>query len=165
MLPIRKILCPTDFSGPARIALHEAVEIAGHFGSELLLVHVVPEVPALPCDPADYPDLELPDVNLSDYEDMLSRSAGRKLRDIVLIDIPEGTKTRAIVEAGDPAMTVVNVAAREEVDLIVVATHGHTGWRHFVFGSVAERIVRLAPCNVLTIHSPSVDKPSVNNQR
>jgi nucleotide-binding universal stress UspA family protein len=155
MLPIRKILCPTDFSQPSNEALKQAVELAEHFGAELMIVHIIPRIPLPACDPSDYPDLETRDFNLSEYEDALSRIAHRKLREIISAQLPHHIQSSPVVLSGDPASMIASTAADSEVDLIVVATHGHTGWRHFVFGSVAEKIVRLSACPVLTIHAPS----------
>jgi universal stress protein A len=67
-------------------------------------------------------------------------------------------RTLATVVTGDPAPEIVRLAEQEVVDLIVIATHGQSGWRHFVFGSVAEKVVRLAPCPVLTIRAPREEK-------
>jgi len=61
---------------------------------------------------------------------------------------------RQIVVLGEAADEIVRMSEEQRVDLIVIATHGQTGWRHMVFGSVAEKVVRLAPCPVLTIRAP-----------
>jgi len=61
---------------------------------------------------------------------------------------------RQIVVLGGAADEIIRISGEEKVDLIVIATHGQTGWRHMVFGSVAEKVVRLAPCPVLTVRAP-----------
>ncbi len=63
-------------------------------------------------------------------------------------------RTRDLVTTGEPAPEILRIAAEEHVDLIVIASHGLTGWRRLVFGSVAEKVVRQAPCPVLTIAAP-----------
>ncbi|HUV14514.1 MAG TPA: universal stress protein, partial [Acidobacteriota bacterium] len=63
-------------------------------------------------------------------------------------------KSRTMVSYGDPAKEIVRIAEEESVDLIVIATHGLTGWQHLVFGSVAEKVVRTAKCPVLTVRCP-----------
>jgi len=68
--------------------------------------------------------------------------------------ISDRVKVSTMIQVGSAADQIVNTAAAEEFDLIVIATHGLTGWRRFVFGSVAEKVVRLAECPVLTIHQP-----------
>jgi nucleotide-binding universal stress UspA family protein len=74
---------------------------------------------------------------------------------LVTEKIPDTVQVRSVVLAGNPSDEITRVAEEEGVDLIVIATHGHTGWRRFVFGSVAERVVRLAPCPVLTVPEPA----------
>ena len=64
------------------------------------------------------------------------------------------TKTEALVVHGNVGGEIVNVAEQENVDVIVIATHGSTGWQRFVFGSVAEKVIRMAPCPVLSIQVP-----------
>jgi nucleotide-binding universal stress UspA family protein len=68
--------------------------------------------------------------------------------------VPKELHTHQIIVLGGAADEIIRIGEKEKVDLIVIATHGQTGWRHLVFGSVAERVVRLAPCPVLTIRVP-----------
>ena len=65
--------------------------------------------------------------------------------------VPESIKSRSIMGKGNPAEEIVRSAKEEKVDLIVIGAHGFTGWRHLVLGSVAEKVVRLASCPVITI--------------
>ncbi len=146
MLPIKSILCPTDFSEPSLEAVKTACELAEHFESEICLVYVVPTIPLPTSDPAY--DFELPE-----YEKILHDDAVRKLRDLREEAIKPGVAARTIVGHGQAADEIVIIAEREKVDLIVIATHGSTGLRHFVFGSVTEKVVRLAPCAVLTLRA------------
>lgn len=147
MWPFQKILCPTDFSEPSYEGLQRGVELASHFGAELLVVNVVPVIPPLPPDPNFA--FEVPE-----YERALHADAERKLSEIVQQRIPTTVKAQAVVAHGDAADEIVRIAQEEGADLIVIATHGLTGWRHLVFGSVAEKVVRLAQCPVLTIRAP-----------
>ena len=144
MLPIKRILCPTDFSEPSLEAVKAACELAAHFDSEICLVYVVPTIPLPTSDPAY--DFELPG-----YEKILHDDAVSKLRNLREGIAPPGLAATTIVGHGQAADEIVIIAEREKVDLIVIATHGSTGLRHFVFGSVAEKVVRLAPCAVLTL--------------
>lgn len=146
MLPIHKVLCPTDFSEPSGQGLAAAGEMARHFGSELLLVHVLPVLPALPPDPNFV-------FNVPEYELALHSDANEKLRKLAEETTAKGTKTRTLVGHGDAGSEIVRIAKAEGVDLIVLATHGATGLRHVVFGSVAEKVVRLAHCPVLTVRA------------
>lgn len=145
MLPIKKILCPTDFSEPSHEAMKAAVELASHFGAEVILFHAVPVLPPLPADP----NFVL--FGVEEYERALQEDAEQKLKEILEQFVPKGIASRFVVTRGDAATEIVRAAEAERADLIVIATHGLTGWRHLVFGSVAEKVVRLSPCPVLTI--------------
>jgi nucleotide-binding universal stress UspA family protein len=145
MLPFKKILYPTDFSDPSYEALNAANELALHFSAELCVVHVVSPGTTAPAD--------LSGSNFKVLEEM-ERAARESLKEMVKKRIPKQLLVRQIVALGGAHEEIIQVSEKERVDLIVIATHGQTGWRHFVFGSVAEQVVRLAPCPVLTIRSP-----------
>ncbi|MBI3951254.1 MAG: universal stress protein [Acidobacteria bacterium] len=147
MLPFKKIICPTDFSEPSYEGLQCAAELVSHFSAELIVVHVVPVVPPLPPDPNFA--FEVPE-----YERALHAEAERTLNELVEQRISKDVNSRTVVAHGDAADEVVRLAREEGADLIVIATHGLTGWRHFVFGSVAEKVVRMAECPVLTCRAP-----------
>jgi len=151
MLPFKKILCPTDFSQPSYEALKTASELALHFSAELILVHVV--------NPIEFVPIVSPSVAsyVSSFFDDTRASAGKKLDTVMRERISGEIKFRGIVMHGNPAEEIVRKAADEKADMIVIATHGLTGWRHLIFGSVAERVVRLAPCMVLTVRAPETE--------
>ncbi|MDI6854214.1 MAG: universal stress protein [Deltaproteobacteria bacterium] len=156
MLPFKKILCPTDFSGPAAEALQRARELALHFKAKLLILHVAPPVP-VPYQPitAPAPAPELtPVFNTPSYQLEIINSAEKALKELIDQQIPPNIEVQALVATGDPASEIVKLADQENVDVIVIATHGQTGWRRVVFGSVAEKVVRLAKPPVLTIRAP-----------
>jgi nucleotide-binding universal stress UspA family protein len=148
MLPFKKILCPTDFSEPSYEALKAANELALHFSTELYLVHVISPAPIAEAS-TDYSGT--PDLSV--LEEM-ETSAKNLLQRIVKRRVPKELHTHQIIVLGGAADEIIRIGEKEKVDLIVIATHGQTGWRHLVFGSVAERVVRLAPCPVLTIRVP-----------
>lgn len=148
MLPIKKILCPVDFSEPSYEALKVAEEISTHFSSELSVMHVVREISSSLYGP------EFSDFDVDSYQEELEESAKRKLGDVVKERLPKGLSVNQITLIGTAADQIVELSDNENIDLIVIATHGQTGWRHFVFGSVTEKVVRLAKCPVLTIHAP-----------
>jgi nucleotide-binding universal stress UspA family protein len=152
MLPVKKILCPTDFSDPSCRALVAAAEIAAAAKAELLLIHVVGTIP-----PVESPSGAAA-FDIASYQDELVRSARAALEERRRKRIPESVSSRSIVSVGDAAHEVARIAAEEGVDLIVVSTHGKTGWRERIFGAVAEKIVRLARCPVLTIPCHPTDE-------
>ena len=149
MLPVKKIICPTDFSEPSYEALKTAVEMADHFSAELVVVHVVTPIPFIPIhdDPSSF--------NLPVYEKEMETSAQKSLAQVFKEKIPKSLNCRTLVMQGDPAPQVVRLADDEAADIIVIATHGLTGWRKFMFGSVTEKVIRLANCPVLSIRVPS----------
>jgi nucleotide-binding universal stress UspA family protein len=143
VLPLKKILCPTDFSDPSYAALEHAVELATHFDSELCLLHVVPFSPVSP------PDLMAVAV-VPDDERL--ETAERQLREVAATRVPANVRVRCEVKMGYADKEIACAADDEHADLLVIATHGLTGWRHMVFGSTAEAIIRASHCPVLTIH-------------
>jgi universal stress protein A len=150
MLPFKKILCPTDFSEASYKALGAADEIAKHFSAEILLVHVVEPLVTVPAGPTAF--------NVAEYQIQLVGSAKIGLEAVAKERFSKGVKVEQTVLEGGPAYQIVHLAEREQVDLIVIATHGQTGWRHLLFGSVAEKVVRLASCAVLTVQVPHEQK-------
>jgi nucleotide-binding universal stress UspA family protein len=148
MLPFKKILCPTDFSEPAFVALKRAEELARHFAAELMVAHVIPTLPG----PHLFPDPQASfnfDVPL--YQQELAIKAEQMLKDLVS---HHKAATRNLVTTGEAAPEILRIAQQERIDLIVIASHGLQGWRRLVHGSVAEKVVRQAACPVLTIMAP-----------
>ncbi|MDO9532669.1 MAG: universal stress protein [Deltaproteobacteria bacterium] len=153
MLPFKKILCPTDFSEPAFVALKRAEEMARHFDAELIVAHVIPTLPG----PHLFPDPQASfnfDVPL--YQQELAIKAEQMLKDLVS---HHKVESRNLVATGEAAPEILRIAQAEHVDLIVIASHGLTGWRRLVYGSVAEKVVRQATCPVLTIMAPPETQP------
>jgi len=154
MLPFRRILVTTDFSETSFGALPIAVEIASHFDAELLLVHVLPVDTPTPWDIPPYADFGLASLPLPEYEAQVRQEVERRLA-MVAAKHAQGARVRSLVGRGEAAAEICRLAVEEKVDLIVLATHGWTGWRHLVFGSVAEKVLREAPCPVLSVRSPA----------
>jgi nucleotide-binding universal stress UspA family protein len=145
MLPIERILHPTDFSENSRPALATACEWAKRFGAELYLLHVVDGI----SNP--YPYLGPPFNEAAAWETMIRQKANTALKEWSL---PEGYSELKVVRAlrtGSPATNVTQYAQETDTDLIVMGTHGRSGFSHLLLGSVAENIVRRAPCSVLTV--------------
>lgn len=146
MIPIKKILCPTDFSEPSREAIKIASELASHFKSELCLVHIVSPVPILP-----FPEGIPPTFDIRSYQQELDASSRKALQEVVHQMESNQVRSRFIVVQGDPAHQITDLAREEKPDIMVLSTHGKTGWERLIFGSVAEKVIRLAPCPVLLI--------------
>jgi universal stress protein A len=144
LMEIRLILAPTDFSEFSKQALRSALGLAQTFEAKLLLLNVV-ELPPYPIEGI------VPSNLGANLLDDLERRASDELA--AVIPEAQGTKvdiTRRVV-VGIPYRKIIEVAEEEKADLIIMATHGRTGLSHLIMGSVAERIVRTAPCPVLTI--------------
>jgi len=142
-LRLKKILVPIDFSPPSKNALKYAVRFAEEFGGELTLLHVL--------EPQSMTGfMAIPEATGFVEADIVA--AGKNLRSLIA-----SVRNRKIerahwkVRAGLPSHEIVETAKDLDVDLIVVATHGYTGWKHFCIGSTAERVVRAAPCPVLVV--------------
>lgn len=145
MLPFKKIVCPIDFSEPSYAALTAASGIAQNCQSEMILVHVVTPIPIIPV-----PDAPT-SFNIPSYEKEMIASATKQLHQVRAERVAENVHAQVIVLQGDPAVEIVRKATEENADLIVIATHGLTGWRKFIFGSVTEKVIRFAGCPVLSI--------------
>lgn len=145
---IKKILCPVDFSENSRHALEYAVEFARMHGAELEVLHViVPPVAAVP-DFAPMPTYP-PDM-IQEYEENCRTQLAGFLQAVDTGNIP--VKSEVFCEM--PFLGIIREACDKNSDLIVMGTHGRTGLKHMLMGSVAEKVVRKAPCPVLTIRHP-----------
>lgn len=147
-IQIRKILCPVDFSETSGHALEYAKAFAQAHEAQLLLLHVSPPgVYLAPMDPFKS------DLSVKYQEELKARAEEGMLTLVEPLE-KEGLNVSGQVRMGPPYDEIVKVAKREEADLIVMGTHGLTGLQHVLIGSVAERVVRMAPCPVLTVKHP-----------
>ena len=141
---LRRILVPVDFSPLSKKALLYATRMAQQFGAEVNIFHVVePEIP-----PAfDGFMIAPPPVS----NGAAASSAGQLKGLVNLVRKGGVTRVNSSVHCGLAAFEIIEAAKEFDVDLIVIATHGYTGWKHFAIGSTAERVVRAAPCPVLVV--------------
>ncbi len=147
MLDFRKILCPIDFSKPSYRALATANDLAGRYNAELYILHVVPPVPLVDLPPASGSAA----FDVKQYESELMLSYRKTLDNAIKEYVKPEINVTKHLKMGDPAHEIVLMADNIKANVIVIATHGRTGIRRFLFGSVAEAVVRRAPCAVLTI--------------
>jgi nucleotide-binding universal stress UspA family protein len=143
-MDIRQILAPVDFSEFSKQAAESALALAQTFGAKLLLLHVV-ELPVYPIE--GFVPSSMGTTLLEDLE----RQASLDLAQLLPETQHATVEVIRQVVVGTAYHKIIEVAEAEKVDLIVMATHGRTGLSHLVMGSVAERVVRTAPCPVLTI--------------
>ncbi len=144
MIDLRRILVPTDFSLPAQHALRYAIEFAKKFSAEICLVHVV--------EPPAYSFARSGPIGESEEQRSAYEWFDQQLRNQARDEVPESIPTRTILLKGPPASEIPACAAREECDLIVMATSGRSGLTDVLLGSTAERVLRRAPCPVMTVH-------------
>jgi len=146
MLPPKLVLAPIDFSEPSLDALNAAIDIASKYHAEVLLEYAVPMLPKLPS--------RISILDEGEYEQELIKNAEQRLAELAKKVTEKGLSARTSVGlANDAAMEIIRTAEHENVDLIVIATHGMTGWRRLAFGSVTEKVVRTANCPVLVLRS------------
>jgi nucleotide-binding universal stress UspA family protein len=148
MIDLRHILVPIDFSKHSEVALSYAVALAEKFGAELLLLHVVQDLALfIPDAVAVAPPIAPP------VEQFITAAREALERVTQLNDLKSLTVHREVRE-GTPFYEIIRFAKEKTVDLIVMGTHGHTGLTHVLLGSVTEKVVRKAPCPVLTVRHP-----------
>ena len=141
---INAILVPIDFSVHSKNALKYAVPFAKQFDASLHLVYVV--------EPTIYPaDLGFGQVVLPGVEEELRQKGADELKQLIRDEIGSTVTATYVVKTGTPSQEILTEADEKKVNMIVIATHGHSGLEHVLFGSTAERIVRKARCPVLTI--------------
>jgi nucleotide-binding universal stress UspA family protein len=140
-----KILLPIDFSPSSQAALEMAADLAKHFHAELHLVNVIPI----------FSTTTLPDmIPEGEYTQEMRVFAERHLAKCHAILAAKGVKSTSSVEVGnDIAGAIMEVVEREHIDMVVISTHGISGWHPLVFGSIAEKVVKLVQCPLLLLRS------------
>jgi nucleotide-binding universal stress UspA family protein len=143
MKKVEKILAPTDLSELSRVGLEYALELARGWGAEVTVYHI-----ANAAEIASYKAYSIEDL-LSKHQKTLGQFLDEHFAELLpLVEVQQK------VEIGSPATSILEEAAREGSDLIVMSTHGRTGLAHVLMGSVTEQVVRNASCPVFSVHSP-----------
>jgi universal stress protein A len=140
---MKRIVCPTDFSTTSEAAIAEAERLASSVGAELVLLHVAVEAPLW------REGLYTPEVRKVFDSQRKWAAAALETRAAALAG--NGVRARVMVKSGLPWRQIIDTAREEDVDLIVIGTHGRGGLNRMLLGSVAERVVRQAPCPVMTV--------------
>jgi nucleotide-binding universal stress UspA family protein len=142
-MPTPHFLVPTDFSAFADQALDYAIRLARTFNARLTLLHIIQPVPMAGVDMG----VALPETYLLELEEAVQGSMEAALARVTAA----GLTGERVVLYGVPFQEIVETAKARQVDIIVMGTHGRTGLMHVLLGSVAEKVVRLAPCSVLVV--------------
>jgi nucleotide-binding universal stress UspA family protein len=145
--PPKRIVVPVDFDESSRRVLRAASDLAGLFSARLEIVHVSPTVENL----APFPEMRL--YFPPTLSENLRKKAHKKLKSLVAGAVSRKVRARLHVLSGAPADAICRSARSTRADLIVIPTHGRRGLAHLVLGSVAENVVRHAPCSTLTLPS------------
>jgi len=136
---------PTDFSPSADAALEMATDLAQHFRSEIILLNVIPMFPTTTAYDF-FPETAFLEEARKHADKHLA------IRHDVLV--AKGIHAKVCVESGnDVAGNIMTVIDREDIDMVVISTHGISGWRPLVFGSIAEKVVKLVQCPILLLRS------------
>jgi nucleotide-binding universal stress UspA family protein len=164
-MDVEKILVPIDYSEDSREALQWGASLSAKYGAKLILLHVIPKAveqiyPSGPewispfTPPAYYYEGMAPGTRPRRTEPLiidLQEKARAQLCDFAAVNLKDPVPLDVQVVVGRPAEEIVRVAREQRVDLIVMGTHGRTGLRHLLLGSVAEAVTRQAACPVFTV--------------
>jgi nucleotide-binding universal stress UspA family protein len=143
VLNLKRILVPVDFSPMSKHAVQYAMRFAEQFGCEIVLLHVIEPVTAIAGAPLAvdiFPEAE---------EDTIAAEA--ELACLATNSAHRRNSLTSVVRIGHAPNEIAKAAKELDVDLIMIATHGYTSWRHLCISSTAERVVRSAPCSVLVV--------------
>jgi len=148
MTTAQRFLVPVDFSEYANQAVEYAIGLASKLGARLTLLHVIQSLPLAGIDMG----VTLPYAYIQDLEAEITNSMQAYLERVTAA----GLEGEIAVVHGVPFQEILETAKTQQVDLIVMGTHGRTGLQHVLLGSVAEKVVRLAPCPVLVVRQPTI---------
>ncbi len=151
MIKIENILFPTDFSEHSKHAFTYALSFAREYGARIVMVHVVEDVQYL----ANAYMFDVP--MMPSFADM-EQNRLKEMEEFIEHEVADpSVEIEKSIRHGRPFLEIIQAARDENADLIVIATHGRGGLEHVLFGSTAEKVVRKAPCPVLSIRMPGHD--------
>jgi nucleotide-binding universal stress UspA family protein len=143
-MQIKTILFPTDFSNGARAAMDHAVSLARDYKAKLILLYVIQDI--------SIAEWYIPSsLSVTDLVEDMQKSAGKEMDKWATEVSSKVKEVEKLVVRGVPFVEIIKTAKEKDTDLIVIGTHGRTGIDHMLFGSTAEKVVRKAPCPVLTV--------------
>jgi nucleotide-binding universal stress UspA family protein len=150
-MKIEKILFPTDFSEGSYHALPYAVDFSKHYNAELFILHIIYDYTK-----ATYS--HIPHISSDQIVDDITAWARNEIDKCYIEQIRGLTKVEKLVLDGVPHEEILKFAADKKIDIIIMGTYGKAGLDKLLFGSTAERVVRKAPCPVLTVRQPQYQK-------
>lgn len=147
MKTLRRILLPIDFSDYSKHALRYASEFVKIFKAKMYLIYVFEPI---------YTGVDVEFMSgQGDIENDIQKLALKELEKLVETEIGSDFETEILFKVGKPFIKINETALENDIDLIIISTHGQTGIKHMLFGSTAEKVVRKAPCPVLTLREPT----------
>jgi nucleotide-binding universal stress UspA family protein len=147
MVDVGKILLAVDFSENSAKACEYGLMLARKFGARIILLHVINE-------PVDLRGFYVPHISFERLEKEIEEGAVKMMDKFVITSLEGYANVETCIVSGIPYEEILKKADDEQVGMIVLGTHGRAGIDHFLFGSTAERVVRTAPCPVLTVRLP-----------
>jgi nucleotide-binding universal stress UspA family protein len=146
-MKVEKILFPTDFSEGSYHALFYAADLAKHYNAKLYILHIIYDI-------ARATDSHIPHVSADVLYKEMSEWAQKEIQNCCVEETRGIPNVEKVVLKGIPYEEIINFATKEKIDMIVMGTYGRVGLERFIFGSTAERVVRRAPCPVMTVRVP-----------
>jgi universal stress protein A len=140
---LSRIVAPTDFSSNSKKAVDYAIQLARRLGARLTLLHIVPEPSAL--------DYSMEGISVQELQGWKEEATKRLADELARAKLEYQEVDAVQGSAIHPPDQIVRAATDLSADLLVLSTHGYTGWKHFLFGSDAEKILAYAPCPVLVV--------------
>lgn len=147
MINIKKVLFPTDFSENSNYAFDYALDLAQKLGARLYILHVIHEL-------IDTTGFYIPNISLDELQKDLEKGAEKMMEKFCKDRMGDFKEYECINIIGLPHIEILSVAKEKGIDMIVMGTHGRTGIDRVLFGSTAEKVLKKAPCPVLTVRHP-----------
>ncbi|HBH60540.1 MAG TPA: universal stress protein [Nitrospiraceae bacterium] len=147
-MKVERILFPTDFSEGSEYALQSAVDLAKHYNARLSILHVIYDI-------AKAFQSHVPHISVDEIHKEMNTWALKELDKCCIEETRGLANVDKSVLVGVPYEEIIKFAEKEKIDLIVIGTYGRSGIQRFIFGSTAERVVRSAPCPVMTVRVPT----------
>lgn len=148
MKPFSRILAAIDFSECSEHAFDSALSLARQFDAELTIIHVINE-------PVDLRGFYLPHISFDQLEKEIEEGAAKMMEAFCSERLGQFPNYSTTIVTGIPCEEIISAATKLDASLIVLGTHGRTGFDRILFGSTAERVVRSASCPVLTVRLPA----------
>ncbi len=145
MLTIKKILFPIDFTENSIKIIPYVLSMAEKYGSTIYLMHIAQDL-------FEWGNLYVPHASLEKSQSEVMISAEKLMDKICNEQLQEHPDTKKIIISGDPALEILNVIESEDIDLVIMGTHGRKGLDHVIFGSVAGNVVKKSPAPTLTVN-------------